>query len=146
MVNLTKSTKSAKQKDIVRKWHLIDATGRSLGRVATQISRILQGKNKTDYVDYLDSGDYAVIINAKKVGITGRKAQNEFYSRYSGYPDGLKKISFKNLLEKNPKELFRSTISGMLPKNKLRDRRLTRLYIFPDKEHTFEDKFKKINK
>lgn len=143
MVNLTKSTESIKEKTIVRGWHLIDATGCSLGRIATQVSKHLQGKNKVSYVDYLDTGDYVVIINASKVAIIGRKAQTETYMRYSGYPSGLKTIKFKDMLIKNPKELFRSTISGMLPKNKLRDRRLTRLYIFADDKHPFADKFKK---
>lgn len=143
MVNLTKSTEPIKEKTIIREWHLIDAAGRPLGRIATQVSKHLQGKNKVSYVDYLDTGDYVVIINAKKVAITGRKAQTETYMRYSGYPSGLKTIKFKDMLIKNPKELFRSTISGMLPKNKLRDRRLTRLYIFADDKHSFADKFKK---
>lgn len=142
MTNLTKQTKPVKEKEIVRNWHLIDVSGQILGRVAGKISRLLQGKHKVNYVPYLDSGDYIVVINAKKVKVTGKKSQNKVYTRYSGYPGGLKTITYDKMSQKKPDEIIRHAISGMLPKNKLRDRRLARLFIFKDENHKFADKFK----
>jgi len=142
MVNLTKQTRPVKKKEIVRNWHLIDVSDQILGRIAGKISRLLQGKHKVNYVSYLDSGDYIVVINAKKVKVTGKKSKNKIYTRYSGYPGGLKTISFKKMLEEKPEEIIRHAVSGMLPKNKLRDRRLARLFIFADENHKFVDKFK----
>ncbi len=142
MTNLTKQTKPVKEKEIVRNWHLIDVSGQILGRVAGRISRLLQGKHKVNYVSYLDSGDYIVVINARKVKVTGKKSQNKVYTRYSGYPGGLKTISYEKMLAEKPEEIIRHAVSGMLPKNKLRDRRLARLFIFSDINHKFADKFK----
>jgi len=141
MPQLTKQTKPVKKKEIVRNWHLIDVSGQVLGRVAGKISRLLQGKHKVNYVSYLDSGDYIVVINAKKIKVTGKKEKNKVYTRYSGYPGGLKTISYEKMLKQKPEEIIRHAVSGMLPKNKLRDRRLARLFIFPDKDHKFNDKF-----
>ncbi len=141
MSQLTKQTKPVKEKEIVRNWHLIDVSGQVLGRVAGKISRLLQGKHKINYVPYLDSGDYIVVINAKKIKVTGRKEKNKVYTRYSGYPGGLKTISYEKMLKQKPEEIIRHAVSGMLPKNKLRDQRLARLFIFPDKDHKFNDKF-----
>jgi len=124
MKNLTEQTKPVKLKEIIRGWQLVDVSGRVLGRVAPEISRFLQGKNKTNYVFYLDTGDYVVVINAKKIVITGRKSQTKIYTRYSGYPGGLKTINFSSLLEKNPGIIIKNAVSGMLPKNKFRDERL----------------------
>ena len=142
MTNLTKQTKPVKEKEIVRNWHLIDVSGQILGRVAGKISRLLQGKHKVIYVPYLDSGDYIVVINAKKVKVTGKKSQNKVYTRYSGYPGGLKTITYEKMSAEKPEEIIRHAVSGMLPKNKLRDRRLARLFIFKDENHKFADKFK----
>jgi large subunit ribosomal protein L13 len=141
MSQLTKQTKPVKEKEIVRNWHLIDVSGQVLGRVAGKISRLLQGKHKVNYVPYLDSGDYIVVINAKKIKVTGKKEKNKVYTRYSGYPGGLKTISYEKMLKQKPEDIIRHAVSGMLPKNKLRDRRLARLFIFPDKDHKFNDKF-----
>lgn len=141
MTNLTQSTKPLSGQNIKRKWHIIDVKGKILGRVTPQIGKLLQGKHKTDYVSYLDTGDYVVVLNAKEVTISGKKSISKTYTNYSGYPGGLKKITFEKLLEKNPTEIIRRAVSGMLPKNKLRDRRLTRLYIFSDGKHPYQDKF-----
>ena len=142
MVNLTKQTKPVKIKEITRNWHLIDVSDQILGRITGKISRLLQGKHKVTYVPYLDSGDYIVVINAKKVKVTGKKSQNKIYTRYSGYPGGLKTITYEKMLREKPEEVIRHAVSGMLPKNKLRDRRLARLFIFKDENHKFGDKFK----
>lgn len=143
MKNLTQQTKPVKLKEIKTDWHLIDVSGRVLGRVAPEISRFLQGKNKVNYVPYLDTGDYVVVINAKKIVITGRKSQTKVYTSYSGYPGGLKTINFSSLLEKNPERIIKNAVSGMLPKNKFRDERLKRLFVFSDENHPYKDKFVK---
>lgn len=143
MVNLTKSTKSVSVKDIKREWHLLDVNNKVLGRAATEISGLLQGKSKTTYVPYLDSGDYVVVVNAKKIVVTGKKKDEKIYTQYSGYPGGLRKITFKEMMIRRPTEAVYRAVSGMLPKNKLRDRRLARLYIYPEDKHPYENKLKK---
>jgi len=142
MVNLTVSTKPVKAKEIKRDWHLIDASSKILGRLAPEIVKLLQGKHKRNYVPYLDMGDYVVVINAKRVIVSGKKADQKIYTRYSGYPGGLKEISFNKLLEEKPEEIVKGAVSGMLPKNKLRKKRLARLYVFADENYPFADKFK----
>jgi len=142
MVNLTISTKPVKAKEIKREWHLIDASSKILGRLAPEVVKLLQGKHKRNYVPYLDMGDYVVVVNAKKVIVSGKKADQKIYTRYSGYPGGLKEISFNKLLEEKPEEIVKRAVSGMLPKNKLRKKRLARLYVFADENHPFADKFK----
>lgn len=143
MVTGTHSTKSIKGSEIKREWTLIDLSGKIVGRIAPVIATLLQGKHKVNYVPYLDMGDNIVAINAKKVIITGRKAQTKEYTRYSGYPGGLKKISYQTMMEKNPTEIIKRAVSGMLPKNKLRDQRLKRLYIYANENHPYKDKFDK---
>ncbi len=144
MTNLTLSTKSVKGNTIKRDWILIDLNGKIVGRIAPYIAMLLQGKHKIAYVPYLDVGDYVVAINAKKLMITGKKAQTKTYTRYSGYPGGLKKVSYQTLLDKKPGDIIKHAVSGMLPKNKLRDQRLKRLFVYPDDKHLYADKFKKI--
>lgn len=141
MVTLTHTTKPVKEKDIKRGWHLVDLKDEVLGRITSKISQYLQGKNKVDYASYLDMGDYVVAVNARQVKITGKKSSQKVYTRYSGYPGGLKKTTFAHLLEKKPEEIIRHAVSGMLPKNKLRDRRMARLYVYPDLNHPYKDKF-----
>ena len=143
MNRLTRSTKPTKEKQINRNWHLVDVSGKVLGRITAQIIRLVQGKHKTDYVGNLDIGDYVVVINASKVIVTGKKALSKEYTNYSGYPGGLKKINFSDLLKKDPREVIKRAVSGMLPKNKFRSDRLNRIRIFPNAEHTFADKFVK---
>ncbi|NTU72614.1 50S ribosomal protein L13 [Candidatus Roizmanbacteria bacterium] len=140
MVNVTRSTKSVSAKNIVQKWHVIDAKNKILGRIANEIAHLLQGKHKTTYVPHLDSGDYVVVTNAKHVVVTGNKKKTKEYSYFSGYPGGLKTVTFETMIEKNPGEVFRHAVSGKLPKNKLRDRRLARLYVFGEAEHPYSDK------
>lgn len=142
MIHLTQSTKPKSAKDIKREWHLIDAKGKILGRIATEISKLLQGKHKVDYVPYLDNGDYVVVINASKVKVSGKKYLTKNYTRYSGYPGGLKIISFEKLMKDKPTEVIIHAVSGMLPKNKLREKRLKRLLVFADDRHPYGDKIK----
>jgi large subunit ribosomal protein L13 len=122
---------------------LYNADNKILGRAATQIALLLMGKNKPYYVRHLDCGDNVVIINAEKVKVTGKKISTKIYTSYSGYPGGIKKEAFKDLIVRRPEEVLKRAVSGMLPKNKLRDQLLKRLYIFSGTEHKFIDKFKK---
>lgn len=140
MANLTKQTKAVKEKDVKRGWKLIDAKGKVLGRMSSEIAKLLQGKHKINYIPYLDMGDNIVVINAKKVVLTGKKSSNKVYLRYSGYPGGLREITAKELMAKKPDEIIRLAVLGMLPKNKLRKGRIKRLFIFSDEEHPYEDK------
>ncbi|NMB84505.1 50S ribosomal protein L13 [Candidatus Roizmanbacteria bacterium] len=142
MVNLTKITKPVKISEIVREWHVIDANGKVLGRLSSAIVKILQGKHKSNYCSYLDMGDNVVVINARKVIVTGKKADTKEYTSYSGYPSGQKTVAYKRLMADNPAEIIKRAVSGMLPKNKLRDRRLTRLFIFVDDNHPYKEKLK----
>lgn len=141
MKNLTKSTKPVKEKEVKRNWHLFDAKGKILGRFVSEITKFLLGKHKPNYVPYLDMGDYVVVINAKEIVVSGKKEENKLYTRYSGYPGGLKTITFKELKKNRPTEIIRHAVAGMLPKNKLRKKRLARLYIFENEEHPYKNKF-----
>jgi len=140
-MKLTQMTTSIKGEAIDMKWHLIDVKGKILGRIVPEIVKYLQGKNKTNYVDYLDMGDNVVVINAKKVKISGNKDKTKTYSSYSGYPGGLRFETFASLMKKNPGEIIKHAVSGMLPKNKFRSVRLSRLFIFSDENHTFKEQF-----
>lgn len=141
MNKLTQSTKPTKEKQIDRKWHLINAQDKILGRLTPQIVKLVQGKHKTSYVPNMDIGDYVVVINASKVVITGKKALAKEYTNYSGYPGGLRKINFANLLKKDSREVIKRAVSGMLAKNKFRSDRLNRVNVFPNEKHAFTNKF-----
>ena len=142
MTSLTHSTKPIRENAIKREWRLLNLKDKVLGRAVTEIATYLQGKNKVNYVNYLDGGDYVVVINAAKVVTTGKKAEVKEYTRYSGYPSGLKKTNFKDFIVKHPEELVRHAVSGMLPKNKHRDQRLARLFIYKEENHPYGGKFK----
>ncbi len=133
----THTTAPTQARAIVRRYVLIDAKDQVLGKVATRAARILQGKHKRTYVDHLESGDHVVIVNAQSVVVTGRKGVQKSYTRYSGYPGGLRKATFTEAQTKSSSEVVRHAISGMLPKNKLRDRRLARLHIYPQDTHPY---------
>jgi large subunit ribosomal protein L13 len=139
---MTFKTTVTKAKEIKRDWHLIDAKDQILGRMAVNIAALLMGKNKTSFAPYLDGGDYVVVINAAKVEVTGRKRDNKLYYRHSGYPGGFRKLTFAQQMAKDPTQIIRRAVEGMLPKNKLRDQRLARLKIFAENKHQYEDKFK----
>lgn len=135
-------TQPTKQKEIQRKWHLVDLSGKVLGRVAGDIAHLLRGKNKPYFVHNLDCGDYVVIINSAEVALTGKKETQKTYTRYSGYPGGLRELTVAELRVKKPQEIIRHAVSGMLPKNKLRDQWLTRLYIYPSANHPYKEQLK----
>ncbi len=137
MTQLTKVTKPISATEIKREWHLIDVKGKVIGRVLTQISTLLQGKNKSNYSANIDMGDYVVVINAGLLRFTGNKMKTKVYDSFSGYPGGLKQETAAELLKKNPTRIVINGASGMLPKNKLRDKRIARLFVFADDKHTY---------
>ena len=127
-----------KPSEVQRKWHLIDAEGKTLGRLSTEIAKLLRGKHKVTFTPHVDGGDYVVVINADKIEVTGKKRDNKVYRHHTGYIGGLKEINFKKLQEKKPEEIIRLSVSGMLPKNKLRAPMMKRLRIFAGSEHTHQ--------
>jgi large subunit ribosomal protein L13 len=129
------NTKVLKKAEIKRDWYVIDATDKILGRLASKIARVLIGKNKPQYSPHLDCGDFVVVINADKFRVTGNKMKDKIYYSHSFHPGGLKKIHLELMLKKHPERVFYHAISGMLPKNKLRARRLRRLKIYTDSKH-----------
>ncbi len=134
--------KSTKQSEIKREWHLIDAKNKILGRMATEIARLLTGKRKPYFVLNLDCGDFVVVVNVKEVKVTGKKEKQKKYYRYTGYPGGLKTESLEELRQRYPEKIIYEAVSGMLPQNKLRKKMLSRLYLFPGEEHPYKDKLK----
>lgn len=145
MTGLTKITQSMRSEDVKPTWHLIDMRGKVLGRTITEVSTYLIGKHKPTYTAHVDNGDYVVVINAKDVEITGRKAEQKVYTRYSGYPGGLKKLTFNALMDRDPTKVIKNAVYGMLPKNRLRDKRMTRLYVYSGDTHPYTDKFANEN-
>lgn len=133
-------TRSTKIKDVQRNWHLIDVKGQVLGRAATGVALKLMGKGKPNFVKNLDCGDHVVVINAAHVVTTGRKEKEKLYGNYSGHPGGLKQKALWQVRREKPTEPLRHAVFGMLPKNKLRDRLVTRLYIYPEADHPYKAK------
>lgn len=129
---------SRREIDAQRKWRLIDASDIPLGRTASRIANYLMGKNKKIYTPSFDCGDFVVVINASKVKLTGRKTEQKFYFRHSGYASGAKIIPFKRQMERDPKKVIRLAVKRMLAPNKLRDRRLKRLKIFEGEQTKFK--------
>ncbi len=132
---IRQKTLSIKHDDVPRQWHLIDANGQVLGRLATHVATLLRGKHKPVFTPHVDCGDGVVIINAQKIRVTGRKLETKIYTRYSGYPSGLKQEALGHLLERRPTEVLRKAIVGMLPKNPLCRQVVGRLRIYPGQEH-----------
>ncbi len=125
----------AKEHEIEKRWHLVDARDKVLGRLASEIATILRGKNKPIFTPHMDAGDYVVLINADKVILTGDKLEKKIYYRHSGYVGGLKKTTAKEMLQKKPENLIRLAVKGMLPKNSLGRRQLTKLKIYAGPDH-----------
>lgn len=136
--------KATKAKEIIRGWHLIDVDGKTLGRISTQIANLLMGKGKSYFVRNLDCGDFVVVINSKKVKVTGNKEQKKVYQRHSGYPGGFKSETLAELRARNSDDIIKHAVRGMLPQNRLRDQMLNRLKVFESEKHDYEDKFAKI--
>jgi large subunit ribosomal protein L13 len=125
----------ATPKTIASKWHVIDAEGKSLGRVATQAARLLQGKHKATYTPFIDTGDHVVIVNAAEVKLTGRKEDEKVYRRHSGYPGGLREERARVVRQRQPVRLLEEAVRGMLPKTKLGDAMYRKLKVYAGKDH-----------
>jgi len=135
-------THSTKASDIKRDWHVIDASGRTLGRLATEIAQLLKGKHKPIYAPHLDTGDYVIVVNAEKVRVTGNKAKQKVYYRHSGYPGGLKAITFEKMMEKHPARIIEQAVRGMLPKNPLGRAMFRKLKVYDGPTHTHQAQVK----
>ena len=125
----------AKQEDIERKWWLVDARGRVLGRLASRVARILRGKHKPIFTPHVDTGDHVVVVNASEIKITGNKLKQKVYKRYSGYPGGLKEKKMEEVMDAKPEKVFISAVKGMLPRNRLGSQMLTRLRVYRSSSH-----------
>jgi large subunit ribosomal protein L13 len=125
----------ATAQDRERNWLLVDAEGQTLGRLATKIADALRGKRKPAYTPHVDTGDFVVVVNAEKISVTGQKLQEKMYYRHSGYPGGLKSRTLNDMLERRPEEVIRLAVKGMLPKNRLARKQLTKLKIYAGPEH-----------
>lgn len=125
----------AKPAEVQRDWYLIDADGKTLGRLATEVARRLRGKHKPTYTPNVDTGDYIVVVNARKVRVTGNKLRDKMYHHHTGYIGNLRSISLQKLLEKAPERVIRNAVKGMLPKNALGRQMIGKLKIYADAEH-----------
>lgn len=128
-------TYSTKAEDIQREWLVIDAAGLTLGRLASQIATVLRGKHKPIYSPSVDCGDFVIVINAEKIRVTGRKLDQKYYYRHSGYPSGLKAVSLRDQLDQHPDRVIRFAVRGMLPKNRLGRQMIKKLKIYATAEH-----------
>lgn len=129
-------TFTATPADIRREWRLVDAKGKILGRLATEIARRLRGKHKAEYTPHIDTGDYIVVINAAEVRVSGNKGADKIYHRHSGYPGALKSISFEKQLRKRPEKIIETAVRGMLPKGPLGRAMFRKLRVYPAAEHS----------
>ena len=129
-------TFSANESSITREWFVVDATGKTLGRMATEIARRLRGKHKAEYTPHFDTGDYIVVVNAEKVTVTGNKFEDKTYYHHTGYVGNLKSIKFKDLQAKKPEEIIKKAVRGMLPKGPLGRTMAKKMKVFAGSEHT----------
>jgi len=121
--------------DISRKWYVVDASGKTLGRLATEAARVLSGKNSPKYTPFMDMGDHLIVINAEKVRLTGLKSQQKVYRRYTGFPGGLREESFVRLLQRKPEKIVEEAVKGMLPKTKLGRKMASKLNVYKGDQH-----------
>ncbi len=128
----------ARKEDVKKTWYLVDAEGKVLGRLATNIAKILRGKHKPIFSPHVDTGDFVVVVNAEKIRLTGNKLKGKIYYRYSGYPGGLKAITAEKLLVRKPEELIRRAVKGMLPKNRLGRKIFKKLKVYAGPDHPHE--------
>jgi large subunit ribosomal protein L13 len=125
----------AKPSSREREWLLVDAAGKTLGRLATQIADLLRGKRKPEYTPHIDTGDFVVVVNAREVAVTGRKREDKVYHRHSGYPGGLRSRTFEQMMDRRPEEVIRLAVKGMLPRNRLARQQLRKLKIYAGPDH-----------
>ena len=125
----------AKPSDRQRDWYVVDASGKTLGRLATQIADTLRGKRKPVYTPHIDTGDFVVVVNAQKIAVTGNKRAGKLYHRHSGYPGGLRTRTFEQMIERRPVEIIRLAVKGMMPRNRLARKQLTKLKVYAGPDH-----------
>ncbi len=128
-------TFSAKSADVNRDWFVVDASDKTLGRLASEIAHRLRGKHKAEYTPHVDTGDYIVVVNAEKIRVTGAKSTDKMYHHHTGYPGGLKSISFEKLIDKAPERVIQSAVKGMLPRNPLGRAMFKKLKVYAGSEH-----------
>jgi large subunit ribosomal protein L13 len=131
-------TWNAKPGEVERRWYLVDADGKTLGRLATRIADTLRGKDKPQYTPHVDTGDFVVVVNAEKITVTGNKLDDKRYYRHSGYPGGIRSRTLREELERRPTEVIRKAVKGMLPRSKLARAQLTKLKVYAGPEHPHE--------
>jgi large subunit ribosomal protein L13 len=131
-------TYSAKAPEIERQWYVVDAEGQILGRLATRIADTLRGKRKSVYTPHVDTGDFVIVVNAEKIAVTGAKLDQKRYYRHSGYPGGLRSRTLREQLERRPTEVIRTAVKGMLPRNRLARRQITKLKVYAGPAHPHE--------
>ncbi|HEX9700583.1 MAG TPA: 50S ribosomal protein L13 [Acidobacteriota bacterium] len=129
------STPFPSKNDIERRWHVVDAEGQVLGRLATRVATLLMGKHKPSYTPFLDCGDHVVVVNAEKIALTGNKMQDKLYHRHSGYPGSIREVRARRLLREHPERLIEAAVRGMVPKTKLGRQMLSKLRVYPGPEH-----------
>ncbi|MEL6122546.1 MAG: 50S ribosomal protein L13 [Bacteroidota bacterium] len=135
MDTLSYRTKSLRKEDVQRDWHVIDAAGLPVGRLATRLAHILRGKHKANYTPHVDNGDNVIVLNAEKVSFSGQKWKQKVYQRYSGYPGGLKERTAQEMLAKKPEAIIEKAVKGMLPKNRLGRAMFKKLFVYVGSEH-----------
>jgi large subunit ribosomal protein L13 len=128
-------TYQATSQDRERDWYVVDAAGKTLGRLATQIADVLRGKRKPTYTPHVDVGDFVIVVNAEKIAVTGQKREKKLYWRHSGYPGGIRSRTLGDLLEKRPEEVIRKAVKGMLPRNRLARQQLGKLKVYAGPDH-----------
>lgn len=138
------TTVSAKPAEVRREWYLVDATGKTLGRLASEIARRLRGKHKTEYTQHVDTGDYIIVVNAEKVRVTGSKLSDKMYYHHTGYVGNLKSISLEKLLIKAPQQVIEHAVRGMLPKNTLGSAMFDKLRVYAGPQHSHQSQQPKL--
>ena len=128
-------TYSARKEDVKHEWFVVDATDKTLGSMSTEIANRLRGKHKAEYTPHVDTGDYIVVVNAEKIKVTGKKATDKTYYHHTGYPGGIKSITFDKLLDKAPERIIQMAVKGMMPKNKLSRAMLSKLKVYAGNDH-----------
>lgn len=131
-------TYTPRASEIERQWFVVDADGETLGRLASKVARLLEGKHKPTYATHIDTGDHVIVLNASKIKVTGDKLRTSFYARHSGYPGGFRSETLGDLLQRRPEEVIRRTVKGMLPHNKLGVQQLRKLKVYAGSEHPHE--------
>lgn len=133
-----RSTYTVKASEITRKWYVVDAEGKTLGRLTSEIAKVLRGKHKPIFTPHLDTGDYVIVINAEKIAVTGKKMDQKIYRGHSGYSGGLKETTLKEMMEKKPENVIYHAVKGMLPKNTIGRKSLKKLFVYTGETHKHE--------